>query len=216
MPTGTELEFNALLLKSTIAGVLREYRVGGPTLGIADFSIHNISQRGRGGHGIADELVARTTSHIMVKTIKIWTGIRRQSGNRQRSGGAIVEQEGDADHGRHPHRPDSEFDDAAVGAMEHFHPTDFAFAGRADRSGFLRRLRQNHPTKQRWHAFVREALGARRAGDLHRALSLAGAFHQQTDHGNHGAVLQIPSCDRRGLHRAGASPCSPLWAVPTQ
>src|SRR5258705_2615074 len=36
------------------------------------------------------------------------------------------------------------------------------------------------------------SLDSGRAGNVHWSLSLAHAFHEQTDHGYHGALLQVP------------------------
>src|SRR5215475_10760438 len=109
--------------------------MGGSTLGTAALQVHHVSLRRSGSDGLGHELVAWAESDFMVETVEIWAGIRRQSGSRRQSCRATVEQEGNADYGRHYDRADAQLFDAVVGAGEHAGAIDSAFSGGADRAG---------------------------------------------------------------------------------
>src|SRR5882757_6034693 len=110
---------DALLPEPTLARVVRRDCVGGPALGVAAFSLHHVSQRGRSGHGAGVELVVGTEGYFMVEAVKIWAGIRRQGRSRRQSRRPPAQQERNAHHGRHPYRAGAQRDYFALGPMEH-------------------------------------------------------------------------------------------------
>ena len=58
---------NALLLEPEVAGLGARDGLGGPPFGAAAVPLHHGAQRGRGGHGAALELVARTENHPLAE-----------------------------------------------------------------------------------------------------------------------------------------------------
>src|SRR5882672_2881168 len=88
---------NALLLKSTVAGVVGRDRLGGHTFAPPAVSLYHVSQWLRRADRSVDQLVAGRASDRLAQAAQIWAGLCRQG----RSGGqprrSTVQQE------RHAH-----------------------------------------------------------------------------------------------------------------
>src|SRR5262245_59148376 len=195
---------NVVLLKSTIAGMVGRDRLGGEPVAAAVVWLHHLSERRSGADGTGAELVAGEPNDCLAEAAEVRPGIRGQGGIGGKSGGAVVEQKGNADDGWDLDRAGSEPDDAALGAMERADRVDAAFGGGADRVGLLRRLRENHPAERRRREIAREAAGAGGTGVVHRAVFMGTSFDQQTDLRHHGSILQVPGVDGSGLRGTGA------------
>src|SRR6266404_7544293 len=168
---------NAILPKSTVAGVVKGDRLGGHRFAPAAVSLHHVSQRVRGADGAVDQLVARRASDCLAQAVEIWARLCRQGRNERQPGRSAVQQERYAHDGRHSDRAGAQSHDVALGAMEYAGPIDVTFSRRADWVGFLRRLCKNYSTERGGNTFPCETLGPGRPGAFHRLLSVAGPLH---------------------------------------
>src|SRR5207249_1361441 len=78
--------------------------LGAVRVAAARLSLHHLSQRGRGGHGPAGQLVARAEGDRLAQTTEVRPALRRQGGRERRSGRAGVEQERYAHDGGNSYR----------------------------------------------------------------------------------------------------------------
>src|SRR6185369_16666019 len=89
---------NALLPEPTVARQGAWDVLGRPALLAAAVPLHHGAHGGGGGDSVVVELVAGAQGDFVVETIKIWTGLRRQSRGGRRPGGARPEQKRNANH----------------------------------------------------------------------------------------------------------------------